>query len=89
MPGGPLPAWEQTRHILEKIAARSADGDPCADYMGADGAGHFVKMVHNGIEYAVMQLIAETWDLLRRGLNLSPGQTANDTDRRASCRERV
>ena len=45
MPGGPLPAWEQMRHILEKIAARSADGDPCADYMGADGAGHFVKMV--------------------------------------------
>ncbi|AMD92912.1 NADP-dependent phosphogluconate dehydrogenase [Desulfomicrobium orale] len=77
MPGGPLPAWEQMRHILEKIAARSADGDPCADYMGADGAGHFVKMVHNGIEYAVMQLIAETWDLLRRGLNLSPGQTAD------------
>lgn len=77
MPGGPLPAWEQMRPILEKIAARSADGDPCADYMGADGAGHFVKMVHNGIEYAVMQLIAETWDLLRRSLNLSPEQTAD------------
>lgn len=77
MPGGPLPAWEQMRPILEKIAARSADGEPCADYMGSDGAGHFVKMVHNGIEYAVMQLIAETWDLLRRGLNLSPEQTAD------------
>lgn len=77
MPGGPLPAWKAMRPILEKIAAHSADHEPCAAYMGVDGAGHFVKMVHNGIEYAVMQLIAETWDLLRRGMGFSPAQTSD------------
>jgi 6-phosphogluconate dehydrogenase len=76
MPGGSVRAWERARPILESIAARTADGRPCAAYMGREGAGHLVKMVHNGIEYAVMQLLAETHDLLSRGLALSPGQEA-------------
>jgi 6-phosphogluconate dehydrogenase len=67
MPGGPKDAWEQVRHILEAIAAKARDGRPCTAFMGRDGAGHFVKMVHNGIEYGVMQLLAEMHDLLRRG----------------------
>ena len=67
MPGGPREAWQQARPVLEAIAARAGDGRPCAAYMGRDGAGHFVKMVHNGIEYGVMQLLAEIHDLLRRG----------------------
>ena len=67
MPGGPREAWEKVSPILEAIAAKTADGRACTAYMGRDGAGHFVKMVHNGIEYAVMQLLAETHDLLLRG----------------------
>lgn len=70
MPGGPREAWEQVRPVLEAIAARADDGRPCASYMGRDGAGHFVKMVHNGIEYGVMQLLAEAHDLLLRGHGL-------------------
>ena len=64
MPGGPKEAWQIVAPLLDKIAAR-ADGDPCTAYMGPDGAGHFVKMVHNGIEYGDMQLIAESYHLLR------------------------
>lgn len=67
MPGGPKDAYERLSPILEAIAAH-VDGDPCVTYLGPRSAGHFVKMVHNGIEYAVMQLIAESYDLLRRGL---------------------
>ena len=65
MPGGSDEAWETLGPILESIAA-VAEGEPCVTHVGTDGAGHFVKMVHNGIEYADMQLIAEAYDLLRR-----------------------
>ena len=71
MPGGQTEAWEALAPILRAIAARADDGAPCVEYMGPGGAGHFVKMVHNGIEYGDMQLIAETYDLLSRGLGLS------------------
>ncbi len=70
MPGGDKKAYEQIRPIWEAIAAKVNDG-PCVTYLGPDGAGHFVKMVHNGIEYGDMQLIAEVYDVLRRGLGLS------------------
>jgi len=65
MPGGSAEAWETLGPILRSIAA-VAEGEPCVTHIGTDGAGHFVKMVHNGIEYADMQLIAEAYDLLRR-----------------------
>jgi 6-phosphogluconate dehydrogenase len=65
MPGGSAEAWETLGPILRSIAA-VAEGEPCVTHVGTDGAGHFVKMVHNGIEYADMQLIAEAYDLLRR-----------------------
>ena len=71
MPGGQINAWEATAPILRAIAARAEDGEPCVDYMGPRGAGHYVKMVHNGIEYGDMQLIAEIYDILHRGLGLS------------------
>ncbi|MEJ2290534.1 MAG: decarboxylating NADP(+)-dependent phosphogluconate dehydrogenase [Deinococcales bacterium] len=73
MPGGPREAWEPVRPILQAIAAQ-VDGEPCCDWLGEDGAGHFVKMVHNGIEYGDMQLIAEAYDLLRHGVGLTPAQ---------------
>jgi 6-phosphogluconate dehydrogenase len=63
------------RHILEKIAAR-VNGGPCVAYLGAGSAGHYVKMVHNGIEYALMQLISETYDLMKRGLGMGADQLA-------------
>jgi 6-phosphogluconate dehydrogenase len=64
MPGGSAEAWPTVRPILQAIAADAPDGAPCCEWVGNGGAGHFVKMVHNGIEYADMQLIAETYDLL-------------------------
>ena len=67
MPGGPKDAYERVRPILEAAAAK-IDGDPCVTWLGPGSAGHFVKMVHNGIEYGIMQLIAETYDLMKRGL---------------------
>ena len=70
MPGGQREAWEALAPILRAIAAKADDGEPCVDYMGPGGAGHYVKMVHNGIEYGDMQLIAEAYDLLSRGLKL-------------------
>ncbi|HEY1220531.1 MAG: NADP-dependent phosphogluconate dehydrogenase [Bryobacteraceae bacterium] len=70
MPGGPKEAYEQVRPVLEAVAAK-VNGEPCVTYLGPGSAGHFVKMVHNGIEYAVMQLLAETYDLMKRGLGLS------------------
>jgi 6-phosphogluconate dehydrogenase len=70
MPGGDEKAYEEIRPIWEAIAAKVNDG-PCVTYLGPDGAGHFVKMVHNGIEYGDMQLIAEVYDILRRGLGLA------------------
>jgi len=70
MPGGPEEAYERVRPVFEAVAAK-VNGDPCVTYLGSGSAGHFVKMVHNGIEYAVMQLIAETYDLMKRGLDLN------------------
>ncbi len=70
MPGGPKEAYERVRPLLEAIAA-SANGNPCVTWLGPGSAGHFVKMVHNGIEYGVMQLLAETYDLMKRGLGLN------------------
>jgi 6-phosphogluconate dehydrogenase len=70
MPGGQREAWEAVAPILKAIAARAEDGAPCVEYMGPRGAGHYVKMVHNGIEYGDMQLIAECYDLLHRGLGI-------------------
>jgi 6-phosphogluconate dehydrogenase len=70
MPGGPEEAYERVRPIFEAVAAH-VNGDPCVTYLGPGSAGHYVKMVHNGIEYGVMQLIAETYDLMKRGLGLS------------------
>jgi 6-phosphogluconate dehydrogenase len=71
MPGGPKEAWEALAPIFRAIAAKADDGEPCVGYMGPRGAGHYVKMVHNGIEYGDMQLIAEAYDILRRGGGLS------------------
>jgi 6-phosphogluconate dehydrogenase len=71
MPGGQKEAWEITAPIFRAIAAKAEDGEPCVAYMGPRGAGHYVKMVHNGIEYGDMQLIAEVYDVLHRGLGLS------------------
>jgi 6-phosphogluconate dehydrogenase len=76
MPGGPREAWDALAPILRAIAAKADDGEPCVDYMGPRGAGHYVKMVHNGIEYGDMQLIAETYDLLQRGAGLSAPEIA-------------
>ena len=70
MPGGQKEAWEAVAPILRAITARAEDGQPCVEYMGPRGAGHYVKMVHNGIEYGDMQLIAESYDLLHRGLGI-------------------
>ncbi|MEY4396869.1 MAG: NADP-dependent phosphogluconate dehydrogenase, partial [Actinomycetota bacterium] len=76
MPGGSAEAWDTLGPILKSIAA-VAEGEPCVTHVGTDGAGHFVKMIHNGIEYADMQLIAEAYDLIRRGTGLSPAEIAD------------
>jgi 6-phosphogluconate dehydrogenase len=77
MPGGPPEAWEALAPIFRAIAAKAEDGEPCVDHMGPRGAGHYVKMVHNGIEYGDMQLIAETYDLLHRGAGLPARELAD------------
>ncbi len=72
MPGGSKSAYEKVEHIMTAVAAKAEeDGEPCVTYLGPGGAGHFVKMVHNGIEYGDMQLISESYDLLKRTLDLS------------------
>jgi 6-phosphogluconate dehydrogenase len=71
MPGGNPAAWPHVKDIFQGIAAKVEDGTPCCDWVGEDGAGHYVKMVHNGIEYGDMQLICEAYDLLQRGLGLT------------------
>ncbi|MFM6981819.1 MAG: NADP-dependent phosphogluconate dehydrogenase [Microbacteriaceae bacterium] len=76
MPGGSAEAWDTLGPILRSIAA-IAEGEPCVTHVGTDGAGHFVKMIHNGIEYADMQLIAEAYDLIRRGTGKTPAQIAD------------
>ncbi|MEU5865941.1 MULTISPECIES: NADP-dependent phosphogluconate dehydrogenase [unclassified Nonomuraea] len=75
MPGGSKESWEALGPILQDISAK-VDGVPCAVHVGPDGAGHFVKMVHNGIEYSDMQLIAESYDLLRQALGATPAELA-------------
>ena len=74
MPGGNEEAWPIIRPVLQAIAARAEDGSPCCDWIGPDGSGHFVKMVHNGIEYGDMQLICEAYYLMDRLLGLSPDE---------------
>ncbi|MDX2451052.1 decarboxylating NADP(+)-dependent phosphogluconate dehydrogenase [Desulfosarcina sp.] len=74
MPGGSPGAWESIQPIFQKICAYTDDGEPCCDWVGESGAGHFVKMVHNGIEYGDMQLIGETYQMMKVGLGLSNAQ---------------
>lgn len=78
MPGGSAEAWTHLKPILQAIAARSqfSKNSPCCEWLGTGGAGHFVKMVHNGIEYGDMQLIGEAYHMMRDGLNLSPEQAS-------------
>ncbi len=76
MPGGPRDAYDLVAPILTEIAARAKDGKPCVTYIGPDGAGHYVKMVHNGIEYGDMQLIAESYAVLKQVLGLSNAELA-------------
>ncbi len=73
MPGGNIVAWPQVESIFRSIAAE-AGGEPCCEWVGPGGAGHYVKMVHNGIEYGDMQVIAEAYDVMRRGLGLTPAE---------------
>ncbi|QMV20238.1 decarboxylating NADP(+)-dependent phosphogluconate dehydrogenase [Granulicella sp. 5B5] len=76
MPGGDPAAWPHVKDIFQGIAAKVEDGTPCCDWVGEGGAGHYVKMVHNGIEYGDMQLICEAYQLLKDGLGLSPDELA-------------
>ena len=78
MPGGNPDAWPHVKPIFQAIAAKVADGTPCCDWVGPEGAGHFVKMVHNGIEYGDMQLICEAYHLMRS----APGHGAGRHARR-------
>jgi 6-phosphogluconate dehydrogenase len=71
MPGGSPAAWPHVKDIFQKIAAKVEDGSPCCDWVGENGAGHFVKMVHNGIEYGDMQLICEAYHLMKTGLGMN------------------
>ncbi len=76
MPGGSPEAWPRVKAMFEAISAKAEDGEACVAWMGSGGAGHYVKMVHNGIEYGDMQLIAEIYDLLHRGAGLSNAELA-------------
>ncbi len=76
MPGGNFAGWPHVKPIFQAIAAK-VDGEPCCEWVGDEGAGHYVKMIHNGIEYGDMQLIAESYDILRRGCNLSTDALAS------------
>jgi 6-phosphogluconate dehydrogenase len=81
MPGGNAKAWPHVKEILQSIAAKTPDGEPCCDWVGDGGAGHYVKMVHNGIEYGDMQLIAEAYHLMKEGLGLPHEQLHEVFDR--------
>jgi len=76
MPGGDEAAWPHVKPIFQAIAAKVDDGSPCCEWLGPDGAGHFVKMVHNGIEYGDMQLISEAYHLMSQGLGMIPAEMA-------------
>lgn len=71
MPGGSFAAWQHVKPIFQSIAAKVEDGSPCCEWVGEGGAGHFVKMVHNGIEYGDMQMICETYQIMKKGLGMS------------------
>jgi 6-phosphogluconate dehydrogenase len=77
MPGGSPQAWPHVKPIFQAVAAKVDDGSPCCDWVGEDGAGHFVKMVHNGIEYGDMQLISESYHLMKEGLRLSADEMSH------------
>ncbi|KAI9892087.1 MAG: phosphogluconate dehydrogenase (decarboxylating) gnd1 [Vezdaea aestivalis] len=77
MPGGNKEAWPYIKDIFQSIAAKS-DGEPCCDWVGDDGAGHYVKMVHNGIEYGDMQLITEAYDIMKRGLGMPDSEIGDE-----------
>ncbi len=77
MAGGSRAAWEAARPFLQAIAARAEDGAPCCDYLGAQGTGHYVKMAHNGIEYGMLQLIADLYHLMTQGMGYSAAQAAD------------
>lgn len=81
MPGGEPAAWKEMKSILEAIAAKDFSGKPCVTHVGADGAGHYVKMIHNGIEYAIMQLMAESYSYLKNIYGLKPPQIADIFER--------
>ncbi|KAK5020632.1 phosphogluconate dehydrogenase (decarboxylating) gnd1, partial [Cryomyces antarcticus] len=70
MPGGNEEAWPYIKDVLQSISAKS-DGEACCQWVGDEGAGHYVKMVHNGIEYGDMQLISEAYDIMKRGVGMS------------------
>lgn len=72
MPGGSIEAWPQVKPIFQSIAAKVSDGSPCCEWVGNNGAGHFVKMVHNGIEYCDMQIICESYFLMKKALGMTP-----------------
>src|SRR2546430_1068868 len=74
MPGGNPAAWPHVKEIFQSIAAKVEDGSPCCDWVGENGAGHYVKMVHNGIEYGDMELISEAYNLMKTGLGLGADQ---------------
>ncbi len=80
MPGGPEQGYELVREILEAVAAK-VDGEPCVAYLGPGSAGHYVKMVHNGIEYGLIQLIAESYDLMKRGMGMNNDELYETYDR--------
>lgn len=81
MPGGDEEAYKEVAPILEAIAAKNKDGKPCVSYMGPEGAGHYVKMVHNGIEYAIMQEFSEVYSLLRDVAHKSNGEMSEIFDK--------
>jgi len=74
MPGGSPKAWPEVKPIFQAICAKTDDGEPCCEWVGENGAGHFVKMVHNGIEYGDMQMICETYQMMKEGLGLTNRQ---------------
>jgi len=74
MPGGSPAAWERVKPIFQAICAKTPDGEPCCDWVGENGAGHFVKMTHNGIEYGDMQMICETYQIMKQGLGMTNQQ---------------
>ncbi|MFQ5865822.1 MAG: decarboxylating NADP(+)-dependent phosphogluconate dehydrogenase [bacterium] len=74
MPGGAPEAWPHVKPIFQSIAAKVDDGSPCCEWVGSDGAGHFVKMVHNGIEYGDMQMISESYSIMKNALGMSPSE---------------